>query len=43
MKNLGVEVNHFKIDCSLMFFFTVLIIVMFTLYLLTAFSLFIML
>jgi len=38
------EVNIFKIDCSLIvMFFTILIIVMFTLYLLIVFSLFIML
>ena len=44
MKNLRVEVNHFKIDCSLIvMFFTKLIIVMFTLCLLIVFTLFIML
>ena len=44
MKYLWVEVNHFKIDCSLIvMFFTKLIIVVFTLCLLIVFSLFIML
>ena len=44
MKNLRVEVNHFKIDCSLIvMFFTKPIIVVFTLCLLIVFSLFIML
>ena len=43
-KKIWVEVNHFKIDCSLIvMFFTKLIIVMFTLCLFIVFSLFIML
>jgi len=41
MKKIRVEVNHFKIDCSFVMFFTKLIIAVFTLCLFIVFYLFI--